>query len=1320
MDDNTRDFVNITGNNGVLGLNDGYKGEMQDLVKDFDLNIDKSQISIDEILKEGNEEIERREKLMFEPQSISLFRIYRHFFEQIDYLFAILGIIGGLASGVCTPLLFFFSSDNFSKIGNTEEISDIQAPPQIIQMILDQRNKDIRESMDENIRRQLIVGAIAFVSNFMNLSFWYLIGNRTVHKLKKSYFSILLSQEQGWFDAFNTYELANKVLAQIEQVEYGIGIKVGICLFAISQCLTGFIVAFISYWKVTLIMICIAPFAILIYFIISNTLRKGIIIGRKTWEVAGGIAKELIYNIKTVASFANFEYELRRIYEKIEIVWMIETMNALKLGILNGIVVFLLYLDLFICYSYGRTLIKKDVNYLRGRDVTGADIFSAGLCTLIGISSIPIIGPNFKIIQESCSAASDYFNIYHRKPQMDLSQSIQRPPISQIQGKIEFHGVNFYYPSDPEQRLILNDLNIAFEPGKKIALVGESGSGKSTTVNLIERLYDITGGKLLIDGIEIDKYDLEYLRNMIGYVHQEPVLFNKSIRENIIFGREEYLSSIGNIDELVQNACDESFSSEFINKLSEGLDYIVGIKGNKLSGGQKQRIAIARAILTRPKILILDEATSSLDYISEKEVQTALDNISLQNTTTIIIAHRLSTIKNADLIYVMKNGKILEQGKHEELLQNGGYYSGLINTQLAQEEIGKLEEDQNLTRSSSGLQKKKKSDNEEIEFENKDNALSLSEHDISVNPCVIFTELKDYKLDIFLACLGAVAIGVVVPFLSYFKAKTIYALNSDYQTKRYDDGLKYSLIFLSFSVILAFCNCLMVWKFMFLGLTLAKIYRRKLIEKYLSFHIAYFDVTRNSPGSLLTRMSINTMELNHLLNTILGVTLKCIIIVIVSLAIGLPYDYRLMLINFAFIPVIIISNLIRRQLIETSGKRSVMAQMEAGGILSECILNTKTIYSFNFQRKAILMYLEALKYIRKRIVRDSIIMGFFMGLSAFCYFAANACVYFACKTYMTDGSMGTLDMSVIMNLCNNCVSHIVASLGDLGNIRKAAVAYKLIYSTLKTESLIPPFPADNQGKQAVENIQGKIEFRNVSFAYPTRPENIILKHVNLTIQPGQQVAIVGPSGSGKSTIIQLLNRFYDVDEGKGEILIDDINIKDYNLYELRKKIGYVSQEPSIFKTSLLENIRYGKLSASDGECIEAAKKANIMSLLTEEKVNMLKNIENKNKDSKNENDNISGGEKQRICIARTFLKNPTILLLDEPTSSLDNKSELEVQKSIDQLSTDRTCINVSHKLNTIENCDQIFVMENGRVVENGTHSELMNLKKMYYTLYKYS
>ena len=240
------------------------------------------------------------------------------------------------------------------------------------------------------------------------------------------------------------------------------------------------------------------------------------------------------------------------------------------------------------------------------------------------------------------------------------------------------------------------------------------------------------------------------------------------------------------------------------------------------------------------------------------------------------------------------------------------------------------------------------------------------------------------------------------------------------------------------------------------------------------------------------------------------------------------------------------------------------------------------------------------------------------------------------------------------------------------------------------------------------------------------PENVILKDVSLTIYPGQQVAIVGPSGSGKSTIIQLLNRFYDVEEGKGEILIDDINIKDYNLYELRKKIGYVSQDPSIFKISPLENVRYGNLNASDKECFEAAKKANIMKLFKDGNINRAITFKkpriNNEIVQKDENKKylISGGEKQRLCIARTFLKNPRILLLDEPTSSLDKNSELEIQKSLEELSNNRTSISVSHRLNTIEKCNKIFVMNNGRIIEEGTHQELINLKRMYYTLYKYS
>ena len=302
------------------------------------------------------------------------------------------------------------------------------------------------------------------------------------------------------------------------------------------------------------------------------------------------------------------------------------------------------------------------------------------------INAIKEVFNNFQYIHLPLAATSDYFNLYERKPEMDLSNSVARPPLSDIKGKIEFNNVNFYYPSDYNQRLILNGMNLNFEAGKKIALIGQSGCGKTTVVNLIERLYDITGGEILLDGLDIRRYDIQYLRNLIGYVEQEPVLFNRTIRDNLIFGREQYLKETNeDIDQLIKKACDEAYVSEFINTLPNGIDYVVGLKGGKLSGGQKQRIAIARAILIKPKILILDEATSALDNKSEQVVQKALDNISKMNITTIIIAHRLSTIKNADIIYALKDGQVYEQGTQKELLNKGGYYTDIYQTTINKE-----------------------------------------------------------------------------------------------------------------------------------------------------------------------------------------------------------------------------------------------------------------------------------------------------------------------------------------------------------------------------------------------------------------------------------------------------------------------------------------------------------------------------------------------------------------------------------------------------------------------------------------------------------
>ena len=1281
-----------------------------------------------------NTDKEDMKKLMFGEKDISVFKIYGHLTEKIDVFLLILAILGSLGSGLSLPIMAYISSDLLGDVGNTSEYA-------YDPLILIDR---VKSAFNKQIRRLLIFGAISFVCNFLAITFWTYVGSRMCHRLKRNYFTIILSQEQAWFDANNSFEFATKVQSQIEQIEFGIGEKFGVALQNSASCIISFVFAFIISWKIALMMLTVIPFIGLFLMILLKALRNGIIMGRKTWEKAGGLAEEMLYNIKTVASFANFDYETHRFNEKVELCYQFDLLTNFRLSICVGALLFFLNLSFVIAVLYGRTLIGKDYNHNKGKDFTGGNVVGAALCTLMGIMGIEIGGPNLKVVQESCTASSDYFTLYEREPQMDLSESVEQPPIELMKGKIEMHNIKFIYPSDPNKKVILQDLNLTFEPGKKIALVGESGCGKSTIVNLIERLYETNEGEIIIDGLEIKKYDIKYLRRLIGYVQQEPVLFNKSIRENLIFGREEELKQFGDLDELIQKACDESYATEFIKRLPDQFEYIVGVKGGKLSGGQKQRIAIARAILHRPKILILDEATSALDNKSEKEVQRAIDNIVQKNVTTIIIAHRLSTIKNADWIYAIKEGKVLEQGTHKDLLAQNGYYAGLVRSQLAQDEI-ETKEELEMREKKSTI--KRRNTDEEVQFQRRDEELYVDEKDVKLQPCRIIKEVvNEYCFVLVLAMIGSCSVGALQPINGWVMAHAIIGMNSMYQTIRFDEGLKYGLLLLLMAFLQGACNFLQFWMFSRIGSGLARIYREKVLRKYLQLHMSFFDIVKNSPGALLTRLSIDTMQLNNLVNSIVGCTVQVGTTFVLGLILGCIYEYRLCLIMFAFVPFITLAMIMRRRINSGSGKKGLKCNIEAGGILSECVINTKTIYSYNFQKPAVDMYMGVLEYNRKKFRRDSMIAGFFVGLGQMALFGGNACVMAAAKHYILNGQIDSEDMALALNIVLTSAGGIGAGLIQLGDLKKASNAFKSIYSTLDTDVLINPFQEDNEGKLSAQNIKGKIEFRHVYFAYPTRPEQIILKDISFTIYPGQQAALVGYSGSGKSTVIQLLTRFYDIEEGKGEILIDDRNIKEYNLYELRKKIGLVSQEPVLFKRTVLENVRYGKLDATDDECIEAARQANIMKFFTKEKINQIlddgkKLVVDKNKPKKEEEvtkeqnappekageekvgtkeDPVSGGEKQRLAIARAFLKNPTILLLDEATSALDKESEKLVQESLDKLAANRTSIAIAHRLSTIEHCDQIFVLENGRLVEQGTHEQLMALKNKYYILHKYS
>ena len=840
------------------------------------------------------------------------------------------------------------------------------------------------------------------------------------------------------------------------------------------------------------------------------------------------------------------------------------------------------------------------------------------------------------------------------------------------------------------------------EAGKKVAFVGESGCGKSTTVNLIERLYDPVEGQILIDGIDIKEFNLEYLRNLIGYVQQEPVLFNKSIKDNLIFGRQQLLEELGNPDELIKEASKEAYIEDFILRNHDKYDYVVGVKGNKLSGGQKQRIAIARAILTKPKILILDEATSALDNQSEKEVQEALDNISKTNITTLIIAHRLSTIKNADVIYALKAGQVVEKGTHQELLDKNGYYANLVKAQIGTEDNHKeIEKIKSLKKILTRRLSSKFStiiEHEEMEKENQ----VIDKKKIEIKLGEIFELLADNKLELILGSVGGFIYGVGTPIAGLFLGKVLTALSPQDKEIIKKDGLRWSLYHLGIAVIGGIALFLKTWKLEGLGAVVTSKMRKKVFKKYLELNLAFYDIDYNSPGSLLTKLSIDTTKISALVLSIFGSVISAVGGIIFSIILGMIYDWKLGLISTAFLPFTLFFTVFKAYFRANGSQGNYDLKIEAGSLLSECVINTKTIFSFNFQQKAIDLYSSILEKENSGNLKTGIISGLLFGLGIFITYACRATLIKCSFIFMKKQTLTYDNMICALN-CLLTLGGICHSLMLLAEIPKARTSFRSLFKIIKTPSEINAFEEENKDKLFPEEFKGKIEFKNVTFAYPTKPENLILRNLSLTINPGQHVALVGFSGSGKSTIIQLIERFYDPVEG--EVLIDEINIKDYNLYKLRKKIGLVSQEPNLFKRSIYENILYGRLDAEKDEVVQAAEKAAID-----------KFFKNDQKGKKEEP--VSGGEKQRLAIARAFLKDPSILLLDEATSALDKESEIEVQKSLSELQKGRTSVSVAHRLSTIIDSDVIFYLELGKVKEQGTHDELLAKKGKYYTLYQ--
>lgn len=513
----------------------------------------------------------------------------------------------------------------------------------------------------------LVILIIQGILSYFRTIFFAIVSEKGMADLRKDLYEKIITQPVAFFEERRVGELTSRITGDVEQLQSVFSITLAEFIRQVVILISGIVI--IIYWTpgLSLIMLMTFPAIVVVAMIFGKHIRK---LSKKRQDelaVTNTIVEETFQSFYVVKSFANEWYESIRYAGSVDQVVKISLDYARIRGLFFIFIITILFGGIFYILWRGAMMVQDGT-------MEAGDLFSFIIYTGILGGAIASFGTLYTQIVGAIGATERIQEILDTPSEVSLIKSNEATVIN-IKGEVIYDNVHFSYPSRKDMH-VLKGININIKPGQKIALVGQSGGGKSTIVQLLMKFYKTDLGMIKIDGRSIEDYNITALRNKIGIVPQEVILFGGTIRENISYGKP------GSSEDEIIHAAKQSNSWEFISTFPEGLETIVGDRGIKLSGGQRQRIAIARAILKNPSILILDEATSSLDAESEKLVQDALNNL-MQNRTSIIIAHRLSTIRDVDRIYVLDQGKIVEEGTHSELTAiKHGIYSSLASLQF--------------------------------------------------------------------------------------------------------------------------------------------------------------------------------------------------------------------------------------------------------------------------------------------------------------------------------------------------------------------------------------------------------------------------------------------------------------------------------------------------------------------------------------------------------------------------------------------------------------------------------------------------------------
>lgn len=1218
------------------------------------------------------------------------FRIFTYA-STVDRILYALGFAGAIAVGAALPLMTLVFG------ASTAEFN---------QQAAGQDSSEFTSNINSLILYFVYLFVARFVIGYLGTLFICIAAARTTCSLRKDFMDKLLRQEVAHFDKANSGSAATQVTTNGNRINQGIAEKLYTCVQGISLFISGFVVALAVQWKLALIVMSIIPAIFLI---------TGMCIGldapieariTKIYSQAGTLAQDAISSIKTIHAFGAHQKIVERYDGYLQTAHTEGDKKSVIYGVLFSGQTFLVMSGTALAFWQGFRMFQS------GEIGNVGTVFTVVLSVTLGATATLLIFPQIQAFTNASAAAGELFSIIDKKSSLDPLSTEGLQPETCV-GEISIHGLRFAYPTRPTAQ-VLQGLSLSIPAGKTTALVGPSGCGKSTLVGLLERWYQPASGQILLDGRDIADYNTKWLRSNIRLIQQEPTLFQGTIYQNIakgLIGDQRSLPEEKQM-EMIKEACRASNAHDFIEQLPEGYHTQVGERASMLSGGQRQRIAIARSIVSDPKILLFDEATSALDPREEKVVQSALNRVS-HNKTTLVIAHKLATVMTADNIVVMTNGLIHEQGTHHELLERDGLYAAMVRAQdlgtnakeeEIREELVEAEGVEETLGRKVTLQRTQSQINTK-DLERQVDHLVAGTLGYSLIRCIwiMLKENTDLYYWYIVTIIGGIIGGGTYPAqaIIFSRLVRVFTLQG---SEAQDQANFWSLMFFVLAIANLFAYFAIGLACNGIGQTLTHRYRKEMIQRIVHFDQDFFDRPENSSGALTSKLSSAPESLKELMSGNLGLMFNILVNIVASSALGIAYGWKLgLVLVFGGLTIIVAAGYYRIRL-DQKLEASIEDQFSSSaGLATEAVTSIRTVSMLTLETYILREYSDTLQAIVSKVIRNLVVTLIPYAFSQSADFLVMGLGFWYGSQLIAKGEYNVTQFFVIF---------IAIVFGGQG------VAQFFMYSTSITKAsgsanyilwlrtVKPTIRESDETKDKGPSEDGPLVMEDVEFRYKQRNASRVLRGISMKIQPGTFAAFVGPSGCGKSTIVSLLLRFYDPISGR--ITLNDEVITNMSPQLYRRYMSLVQQEPPLYLGSVRENIAIGlEHEPSEEQVQEACRQANAW-----EFVSSLP--EGLNTPCGSKGLQFSGGQRQRIAIARALIRKPRLLLLDEATSALDTQSERIVQKALDEAAMTRTTIAVAHRLSTIRHADVIFVMEDGKIAEMGTHDELQKLRGRYF------